>query len=154
MSAKIRTKVTAPVHPAKNAERSPYHRLRQASKQNKFITGQTEIVEIDAKGRPLGRLAAETAKYLQGKHKVSWKPHVDAGAVVKVSNARKIKMTGKKKTDKIYWRHSGYPGGIYGSTWQEVFEKDPRRIVEYAVWGMLPKNKSRKDRMKRLIIEK
>lgn len=130
------------------------NKIQNPKSKTRKNTVRTEVIELDAKGRSLGRLATEAARYLQGKHKASWQPHVDAGAVVKVSNARKIKMTGKKKTDKIYWRHSGYPGGIYGSTWQEVFKKDPRRVIEYAVWGMLPKNKTRKNRMKRLIVEK
>lgn len=100
-----------------------------------------EWLVVDADGHNLGRLASEVAKLLRGKHKPSFTPHVDCGDNVIVTNAEKINLTGKKWDDKTYIRHTGYPGGQRSLTATEMFKKDPSRLIEKAVKGMLPKNK-------------
>ena|SRR3990167_5957118 len=128
--------------------------MTTVKKQNKSRkASDIDIIELDAEGQVLGRLATQVAKYLQGKHKPNYQPNQAGDTVVKLKNIKKIEVTGKKEKDKIYWSHSGYAGGIYGKTYEEVFKKNPKRVVEYAVSGMLPKNKLRKERMKRLIME-
>jgi large subunit ribosomal protein L13 len=104
-------------------------------------TVNKEWLVVDAEGEVLGRLASRVAKLIRGKHKPNFTPHVDCGDNVVVINAEKIKLTGKKWTDKIYMRHTGYPGGQRTLTATEMFGKDPIRLVEKAVKGMLPKNK-------------
>ena len=104
-------------------------------------TVSKEWVLVDADGQTLGRLASKIAKLIRGKHKPNFTPHVDCGDNVVVINAEKINLTGKKWTDKSYIRHTGYPGGQRSLTATEMFEKDPTRLVEKAVKGMLPKNK-------------
>ena len=104
-------------------------------------TVNKEWVLVDAEGESLGRLASKVAKLIRGKYKPNFTPHVDCGDNVIVINAEKIKLTGKKWTDKSYIRHTGYPGGQRSLTAIELFEKDPIRLVEKAVKGMLPKNK-------------
>lgn len=96
---------------------------------------------VDAEGQTLGRLAAEVAKVLRGKHKPTFTPHVDTGDYVIVVNAAKVKLTGKKLIQKTYFRHSGYPGGSSFTQAGHMLEKRPERVVEMAVRGMLPKNK-------------
>jgi large subunit ribosomal protein L13 len=103
-------------------------------------TVSKEWVVVDADGQTLGRLASNIAKLIRGKHKPNFTPHVDCGDNVVVINAEKINLTGKKWTDKSYIRHTGYPGGQRSLTATEMFEKDPTRLVEKAVKGMLPKN--------------
>ncbi len=100
-----------------------------------------EWLLVDADGLALGRLASEVAILLRGKHKPNFTPHVDCGDNVVVINAEKINLTGNKWTDKSYIRHTGYPGGQRSLTANELFDKDPTRLVEKAVKGMLPKNK-------------
>ena len=95
---------------------------------------------VDASGRILGRLASRVAAILRGKHKPTFTPHVDGGDHVIVINAERIVLTGKKLEDKIYYRHSGYPGGIKAQTAGELLRKHPERLIEKAVKGMLPKN--------------
>jgi large subunit ribosomal protein L13 len=97
-------------------------------------------VVIDANGRTLGRLATEIARRLRGKHKPDFTPHVDTGDFVVVINADKVRVTGRKTTDKIYYRHSGYPGGIKATPFNRLQETHPERIIETAVKGMLPRN--------------
>lgn len=97
-------------------------------------------VVIDADGLVLGRLATEIAHRLRGKHKAEYTPHVDTGDYIVVVNAEKIRVTGKKETDKQYYRHSGYPGGIKSASLGFVRETHPERIIEKAVKGMLPRN--------------
>lgn len=104
-------------------------------------TVNKEWVLVDADGQTLGRLASEVAKMLRGKHKPNFTPHVDCGDNVVVTNAAKINLTGKKWDAKTYVRHTGYPGGQRTLTAQEMYTKDPARLVEKAVKGMLPKNK-------------
>ena len=100
-----------------------------------------EWLLVDADGQTLGRLASKVAKLIRGKHKPNFTPHVDCGDNVVVINAEKIALSGKKWTDKTYIRHTGYPGGQRSLTATEMFEKNPTRLVEKAVKGMLPKNK-------------
>ena len=100
-----------------------------------------EWLHIDADGQTLGRLASEVAILLRGKHKPSFTPHVDCGDNVIITNAEKITLSGKKWEDKSYIRHTGYPGGQRSLSAREMFDKDPTRLVEKAVKGMLPKNK-------------
>jgi large subunit ribosomal protein L13 len=102
---------------------------------------QKEWVLLDAEGQSLGRLASVAAKMLRGKHKPNFTPHVDCGDNVIVVNAEKINLTGKKWDAKEYIRHTGYPGGQRSLTASQLFDKDPTRLVEKAVKGMLPKNR-------------
>lgn len=105
---------------------------------------------IDASSAPLGRVSTQIAKYLIGKYKPTYTPHVDGGDYVVVINAEKAVVTGDKETGKVYYRHSGFPGGIKSATLAEVRTKFPERIIEDAVKGMIPKNKLAADRMARL----
>lgn len=107
-------------------------------------------VLIDASQAPLGRVSTVIAKHLIGKYKPSYTPHIDGGDYVVVINAEKTVVTGNKETGKIYYRHTGFPGGIKDATVAEVREKFPERLIESAVKGMLPKNKLADERMKRL----
>ena len=104
-------------------------------------TANKEWIVVDAEGQVLGRLASKVAKILRGKNKSSFTPHADCGDNVIVVNAEKVVLTGKKLSDKIYLRHTGYPGGQREQTASEVMTKFPERLVEKAVKGMLPKNK-------------
>ena len=104
-------------------------------------TVEKEWVLVDAEGQTLGRLASVVALILRGKHKTSFTPHVDCGDNVIVINAEKVTMTGAKMTDKEYIRHTGYPGGQRIVKADELLKKHPIRLVEYAVKGMLPKNR-------------
>ena len=95
---------------------------------------------VDAENQTVGRLAAEIAKILRGKNKPIYTPHVDTGDYVIVINAEKVKFTGKKLTDKTYFRHSGYQGGTTFTTAGQMLDRFPTRVIEHAVKGMLPKN--------------
>ncbi len=96
---------------------------------------------VDASGHTLGRLAARVAVILRGKHKPTYSPHLDTGDFVVVVNAAKIRVTGRKLQDKLYYRHSGYPGGLRSVSLGEMMADRPARVIEKAVRGMLPKNK-------------
>jgi len=96
---------------------------------------------VDATDLPLGRLASEVAQILRGKHKPTYAPHVDGGDFVVVLNADKVAVTSDKSQTKIYYRHSGYPGGIKAETFESLIERRPEAVVERAVTGMLPKNR-------------
>lgn len=109
--------------------------------------------KIDATDKILGRLATEVAVLLRGKGKVDFTPNIDNGDFVEVSNADKIKVTGNKLEDKMYHHHSGYPGGLKSQSLKKMMEKDPSRALRIAVYGMLPKNKTRDVAIKRLIIK-
>ena len=100
-----------------------------------------EWLLVDAEGQTLGRLASEVAQILRGKNKPTYTPHTDVGDFVIVINAEKVKVTGAKETDKVYYRHSGYPGGLKSETFAEAIAKHPERVIEHAVKGMLPKNR-------------
>ena len=115
-------------------------------KKTKFLTkqeaaDQRKWLEIDANGKTLGRLASEVAVYLKGKHKPTYTPHNDCGDFVIVTNAANVKLTGKKATDKFYYRHSGYIGGLKKTSAGDMREDKPERLLEMAVKKMLPKTK-------------
>ncbi len=95
---------------------------------------------VDATNKTLGRLASEIAKRLRGKHKPEYTPHVDTGDYIIVINAQKVKVTGNKKKDKVYYSHSGFPGGMKEITFEKLIVKNPESVIEIAVKGMLPKN--------------
>lgn len=101
---------------------------------------EREWLLIDAQDQILGRVASKAAQILRGKHKPTYTPHVDTGDFVVIVNADKIRVSGNKMTDKEYYRHSGYPGGLKCETFEEAMEKHPERVIEHAVKGMLPKN--------------
>jgi large subunit ribosomal protein L13 len=101
-------------------------------------TAENKWYVIDAEGKTLGRMAAEIAHRLRGKHKPEYTPHVDTGDYIVVVNAEKVSVTGKKTTDKLYHRHSGYPGGLKTRTFNEMVEKAPEDIITLAVKGMMP----------------
>ncbi len=105
---------------------------------------------IDAKDKTLGRMATQIAKLLMGKHKPMYAPHIDTGDYVVVINAAKVKVTGEKAEQKIYYRHSGYPGGLKSQRFEELFGKDPSRVIELAVKGMLPHNRLGRAMFKKL----
>ena len=96
---------------------------------------------VDARGQTLGRLASEIAKILKGKHKPIYAPHLDTGDFVIVINAEKVHVTGKKMDQKMYYRHSGYPGGLKSITLREQLKRHPTRVIRSAVKGMLPHNR-------------
>jgi len=105
---------------------------------------------VDAEGVPLGRLAVKVANALRGKDKPTYTPHIDTGSFVIVVNASKVKLTGKKETDKIYQDFSGFRGGLKEYTAQEVRKKHPERLVKDAVWGMLPHGRLGRQMYKKL----
>jgi large subunit ribosomal protein L13 len=102
---------------------------------------QRDWVVVDASGQTLGRLATQIADVLRGKRKPEYTPHVDTGDFVIVINAEKIAVTGKKLSDKLYHRHSGYPGGLKTRTLQEQLDRRPEEVIRKAVKGMLPRNR-------------
>lgn len=95
---------------------------------------------VDATDKTLGRLATEVAARLRGKHKPEYTPHVDTGDYIVIVNAEKIRVTGKKSTDKMYHHHTGYPGGLKSISFEKLIDKAPERVIQSAVKGMLPKN--------------
>ena len=97
-------------------------------------------IVVDASEHTLGRLAAEVARRLRGKHKPTYTPHVDTGDFAVVVNAEKVQVSGKKDNDKVYFRHSGYPGGIKSTKLKDLRARHPERVIELAVKGMLPRN--------------
>jgi large subunit ribosomal protein L13 len=102
-------------------------------------TAKRDWVVLDAEGKVLGRLATEVARRLRGKHKPEFTPHADAGDYVIVINAAKVRATGNKLEGKVYWRHTGHPGGIKSTTLGKMQAEHPERVIEKAVKGMLPK---------------
>ncbi|HJU52127.1 MAG TPA: 50S ribosomal protein L13 [Acidimicrobiia bacterium] len=96
---------------------------------------------VDAAGKPLGRLATEVATLLRGKHKPTFAPHIDTGDFVIVINAAEVEVTSKKSQQKIYYRYTGYPGGLREESFESLRERRPEAVIERAVQGMLPKNK-------------
>lgn len=105
---------------------------------------------VDASNKVLGRLASEIAHRLRGKHKAEYTPHVDTGDYIIVTNAEKIMVTGRKYKEKIYYHHTGFPGGIKSISFDKLQKKDPARIIERAVKGMLPKNPLGRDMYRKL----
>ena len=109
---------------------------------------------VDAKDAVLGRLATKIATYLRGKNKPVFTPNVDTGDFIIVINAEKIRLTGRKLDNKIYYHHTGYIGGIKAQTAKTMIDKSPEKIIEKAVWGMLPKNTLGKQMLKKLKVYK
>lgn len=107
---------------------------------------------VDANGKILGRLASQIATILRGKHKPIYSPHMDVGDHVIIINAEKIRVTGKKASVKRYYRYTGYPGGLRFDTYSDLIKKHPERILEKAIWGMLPHNKLGRKMYKKLKI--
>jgi large subunit ribosomal protein L13 len=105
---------------------------------------------VDAKSQVLGRMASGVVKLLMGKHKADYSSHMDMGDYVVVINAEKIEVTGKKGKQKLYRRHSGYPGGFKEVSFEKMLSEHPERVIEHAVSGMLPDNRLKKQRMRRL----
>jgi large subunit ribosomal protein L13 len=105
---------------------------------------------VDAEGKTLGRLATQIANVLRGKRKPTYTPHVDVGDFVIVVNAEKIAVTGDKREKKLYWRHSGYPGGIRSRTLGDLLEKRPEEVIRRAVKGMLPRNRLARQQLRKL----
>lgn len=115
-------------------------------------TTQRDWLLVDANGKTLGRLATQLADILRGKNKPTYTPHVDTGDYVIVVNAEKIVLTGKKLDQKMYWRHTGYPGGIKGKTAKQMLATKPDEVIRKAVKGMLPKNNLARTMLKKLKI--
>jgi len=109
---------------------------------------------VDAEGKTLGRLASEIARRLRGKHKPEYTPHVDTGDYIVVINAEKVAVTGRKQTDKVYYHHTGWIGGIKSITFEKLIDKAPERVLEIAVKGMLPKNPLGRAMFKKLKVYK
>ncbi|MBU29437.1 MAG: 50S ribosomal protein L13, partial [Gammaproteobacteria bacterium] len=110
----------------------------------KTVSAKAETVRrdwyvIDADGQTLGRLATEVARRLRGKHKTLYTPHVDTGDYIIVVNAGKVKVTGRKASDKMYYMHTGYPGGLKEASFTRLIERSPEKVIEHAVKGMLPR---------------
>ncbi len=118
--------------------------------QQKTAEIQHDWYVVDAAGQRLGVLAVRIAKALSGKHKPTWTPHMDDGDHVVVLNAQKVELGGKKWTQKVYHRHSGFPGGLHTETALDVKKKFPERLIERAVRGMLPTNRMRDVQLRRL----
>ncbi len=119
-----------------------------------YVVKESEITRewfvVDAAGQTLGRLASRVARILRGKHKPIYSPHLDVGDYVIVINADKVVVTGKKLEDKIYYRHTGYPGGIKATSLRDMMKRHPTFAVWHAVRGMLPKNKLGRRMLKKL----
>lgn len=126
--------------------------LTQQTKPVKLKEIKTDWHLIDVSGRVLGRVAPEISRFLQGKNKVNYVPYLDTGDYVVVINAKKIVITGRKSQTKVYTSYSGYPGGLKTINFSSLLEKNPERIIKNAVSGMLPKNKFRDERLKRLFV--
>jgi len=115
-------------------------------KRSKTFTMRAEDVKpswhiVDAAGKTLGRLASQVAHVLRGKHRPEYSPHLDLGDRVIVVNAEQVRLSGNKLEDKVYYRHSGYPGGLKSRTAGDLLRERPERLIELAVWGMLPHNR-------------
>lgn len=126
----------------------------RAQIQKTHFTTPSEIERkwyvVDVHGKTLGRAASEIAQILRGKHKPSFVPNLDVGDFVVVLNCEKIHVTGRRLDQKLYYRHSGYPGGLYNRTLREMLEKFPERVIRFAVKGMLPKGPLGRDMMRKL----
>ncbi|PJA46029.1 50S ribosomal protein L13 [Candidatus Uhrbacteria bacterium CG_4_9_14_3_um_filter_50_9] len=117
-----------------------------------MIKVERDIHTIDAEGKAPGRIATEVTQLLIGKHKPNFTPNIDGGDHVQVINAAKMKISGKKLDQKMYYRHSGYAGGLNEQAMSDIWTDDPSEIVRRSVSRMLPKNKQRNERMKRLAV--
>ena len=123
-------------------------------KQRTFSAKPSDIERrwyvVDAANRPLGRIATAIALRLRGKHKPMYTPHMDTGDYIVVINAAQVAVTGNKRTQKMYWHHTGYPGGIKGISFDKLIDKAPERAIELAVKGMLPKGPLGRDMYRKL----
>ena len=124
--------------------KSTFMEKKETVKRNWYV--------IDAEGVTLGKLAVEVANLLRGKGKVTYTPHIDCGDYVIVTNANKVTLSGNKLSDKMYYNHSGYPGGLRERNAQEMLEKDPVEMIERAVKGMLPKGRLGRAQIKKLFV--
>jgi large subunit ribosomal protein L13 len=111
---------------------------------------QRDWYVVDADGKTLGRLSTEIARRLRGKHKPEFTPHVDTGDYIVVINAEKVNVTGRKRSDKMYYRHTGHPGGIKSLNFEQMIERSPEKAIELAVKGMLPKTRLGRAMLKKL----
>ena len=118
----------------------------------KAVEIQRNWLLVDANGETLGRLATQIAHLLRGKHKPTWSPHVDGGDFVIVVNASGVELTGRKAQQKIYYRHTGYPGGLKETPYRIMLAKHPERVIKFAVKGMLPKNRLGRRMLKKLYV--
>lgn len=123
----------------------------------KTISAKPETVKrdwyvVDAAGKTLGRLSTEIARRLRGKHKAEYTPHVDTGDYIVVINAEKVRVTGNKAKDKVYYRHTGFPGGLKSMSFEKMIDHAPERVIELAVTGMMPKNPLGRAMLKKLKI--
>jgi large subunit ribosomal protein L13 len=127
---------------------------KRAKIQRTYVAKPGEVERkwylVDAEGKTLGRLASQIAVILRGKHKPTYTPHIDVGDFVIVVNADKVRVTGTKDVDKIYYRHSGYPGGLKATTFRDLIAKHPTRPIELAVRRMLPKGPLGRQQVKKL----
>lgn len=133
--------------------RKPTIKSNKVKKASKRPVIKRDTVEIDATDKVVGRLSTQIVTLLRGKNKPTFQPYLDEGENVIVNNASKIRFTGKKLEQKVYYHHSGYPGGLREKKMGEVFEKNPGEVLKKAVWNMLPKNKLRSEMIKRLTIK-
>ena len=117
-----------------------------------YLPTESATRTFDASGKVLGRLATEIAVALRGKDKVAFAPHKITGDLVTVINASKVRVTGRKLDDKVYYKHTGYLGNLKSETLKHLMERDPAEVIRRAVYGMLPDNRLRKELMKRLTI--
>lgn len=115
-------------------------------------TAPAELHTIDATGRPLGRLASDIAHLLQGKHRPDYAPYIDFHIKVEITNAKNLAITGKKMTQKVYRKYSGYPGGLKEVKLKDIFPSNPKSVILKAVNNMLPKNRLRNPRLRRITI--
>jgi len=125
-------------------------KINQTTYMQKNADAKHDWIMVDAKGRILGQVASEVAVKLMGKHKPTYTPHIDAGDYVVIVNAAEVAVTGNKLQNKIYYRYSGFPGGLKKQTLSEVLASHPERVLEEAVKRMLPDNRLRRLRMARL----
>lgn len=127
---------------------------KQKSTKQKTAKQKTDELVLDATDRVLGRIASDAAFYLQGKHHPNYTPNRDEETIIRITNTARLRVSGKKRSDKMHWRHSGYPGGVYGKTLGELLERDPAEVLRHTIRRMLPANRMRATRLNRLIIEK
>jgi large subunit ribosomal protein L13 len=113
---------------------------------------EREWLLVDAAGKTLGRLATQIADLLRGKRKPEYTPHIDTGDFVVVVNAREVAVTGRKREDKVYHRHSGYPGGLRSRTFEQMMDRRPEEVIRLAVKGMLPRNRLARQQLRKLKI--
>lgn len=128
--------------------------VRQPTFQAKNEDLDKKWYVVDANGKTLGRLASQVAAILRGKHKPTFTPHVDTGDFVIVVNAEQVRLTGNKLQQKIYYRHSGYPGGLRERTAEQLLATRPERVIEQAVWGMLPHTRLGRRQIRKLKVYK